>query len=67
MTTRKQYGRNSGEFAGGYYRRQPLGHWYLWRNVADYAKGKPRDVVLSGPLTVGEVRLTLADYNWGTI
>jgi hypothetical protein len=62
MATTKRYGRNGGEYAGGYYRRQPGGWWYLWANVEDYANGKPRDTVLCGPLPVAEVRAQLARY-----
>jgi hypothetical protein len=56
------HGRNGGEYAGGYYRRQPFGHWYLWARVDDYARGLPRDTVLCGPLSVADVRLALSRY-----
>jgi hypothetical protein len=62
MKTSKKYGRNGGEFAGGYYRRQRLGYWYLWDSVEDYAAGRPRTAVLCGPMRVVEVRAALAQH-----
>lgn len=58
-----KYGRNGGEYAGGYYRKAyPLGYWQLWATIESYSRGDKPTWVLCEPMKVSDVRATLKLY-----